>query len=157
VPGIQAELSLDWARQRAQHAPVGFAGHASFELHHAGRLPALVDDAGEPVAATELPCCVEPDNWTADAPIETRRRSARRCAYCPALTSCEQIRVALGDDARGVLAGHDCVRTYEATCEMCGAEFTAHAHHGRYCSDECRNAVHNATVRAKRLSASMAT
>jgi len=132
--------------------------HYSYDVL-AGRLPALVDETGEPIAATELPCAIEPDNWSASAPIDVRRRSARRCGFCPALASCERIRVALGPAARGVLAGHDCVRTYEATCEVCGASFTAYAQacRGRYCGDVCRDSAHNAAKRAKRLSPSMAT
>jgi len=77
----------------------------SYDMLGEARLPPLVDAAGELVPATELPCACAPDAWSASAPIEVRRRSARICAGCVALASCERIQVALGDDARGVMAG----------------------------------------------------
>jgi hypothetical protein len=47
------------------------------------RLPALRDEDGDQVAATELPCAARPDDWSARAPIETRRQSARIYRCCP--------------------------------------------------------------------------
>jgi hypothetical protein len=75
----------------------------SYEL--AARLPDLRDGAGELIAAVELPCAARPDDWSGRAPIETRRRSARICGGCPALASCDELLIALGDAARGVMAG----------------------------------------------------
>jgi hypothetical protein len=126
----------------------GHAHVASYELR--SRLPDLLDVTGDPIAALELPCAVHPERWSADAPVAVRRQSTRACRCCPALAPCDQMRRALGPAARGVLAGVDCVRTYTATCQVCGAEFTAQNYQGRYCSDLCRATAHAATARAKR-------
>ena len=93
------EAACGWCRQ-ARARP-----RQAHSYDMPNRLPALVDADGELVPATELPCAIEPDNWAASAPIETRRRSARICGVCPALASCDEMRVSLGDAGRGVLAG----------------------------------------------------
>jgi hypothetical protein len=77
---------------------------ASYELR--ARLPELVDELGDPIAGHVLPCSQRPADWTSDAPAETRQRSARTCrCACPVLAQCDEMRVALGRDAHGVLAG----------------------------------------------------
>ncbi len=66
--------------------------------------PALVDEHGDVVRGT--PCQRAPGDFDADATIATREHAAHQCrTKCAAIVACGRLRLALGAEAEGVLAG----------------------------------------------------